>query len=135
MDANQKTCARTCLDGADNGLMDFPQILAALTAAGFEGYAVDYRLERATYCLPSGEGLDLAMHPTPTPVSAAFDAAALQAAIREAQTGAPGYSYRGFCAKAKAAGCAGYLVSLLGRRVVYVGRTGETHVELFPPAA
>lgn len=34
-----------------------------------------------------------------------------------------------------AAGCAGYLVSLPGRRVVYYGRTGETHVELIPAAA
>ena len=32
----------------------------------------------------------------------------------------------------KAAGCAGYIVSFLGRRVLYIGRTAETHVELFP---
>ncbi|MGA0604185.1 DUF1398 family protein [Caulobacter sp. KR2-114] len=133
MDANQNACARACLEGADSGAMDFPQILATLAAAGFEGYAVDYRRERATYYLPSGEGLDLATHATPTSVAAAFDAAALRSAIREAQTGAAGYSYRGFCAKAKAAGCAGYLVSMPGRRVVYFGRTGETHVEHFPP--
>jgi hypothetical protein len=31
-----------------------------------------------------------------------------------------------------AAGCAGYIVSFLGRRVVYFGRTAETHVEHFP---
>jgi hypothetical protein len=42
------------------------------------------------------------------------------------------YSYVAFCEKAKAAGCAGYLVSFLGRRVVYFGRTAETHVEHFP---
>ena len=42
------------------------------------------------------------------------------------------YSYRGFCEKAKEAGCAGYLVSFLGRRVVYFGRTAETHVEHSP---
>jgi len=133
MDANQKTCAQTCLQGADSGAMDFPQILSALAAAGFEGYAIDYRRERATYYLPSGEGLDLETHATAAPVAPVFDAAVLQAAIREAQAGAAGYSYRGFCAKAKAAGCAGYLVSLSGRRVVYFGRTGETHVEPFPP--
>ena len=34
--------------------------------------------------------------------------------------------------RAKRAGCAGYLVSFPGRRAVYFGRTGETHVELFP---
>ncbi len=30
------------------------------------------------------------------------------------------------------AGCAGYFVSLIGRRAVYFGRTAETHVEPFP---
>jgi hypothetical protein len=38
-----------------------------------------------------------------------------------------------FCAKF--AGCAGYLASLLGRRTVYFGRTGETHTEYIPGAA
>ena len=41
-------------------------------------------------------------------------------------------SYAAFSEKAKTAGCAGYLVSVLGRRVVYYGRTAETHVEHFP---
>ena len=31
-----------------------------------------------------------------------------------------------------AAGCAGYLVSFPGRRVLYWGRTAHTHVEMFP---
>lgn len=54
------------------------------------------------------------------------------AAIREAQSLVPGYTYRGFCAKARAAGCAGYIVSFLGRRAVYFGRTAETLTEPFP---
>lgn len=49
------------------------------------------------------------------------------------QTGAAVYSYAVFCTKAGAAGCALYLVSLGGRRLVYVGRSGETHTEHFPP--
>ncbi len=53
----------------------------------------------------------------------------------EAQAKAAGYSYAGFCATVAAAGCAGYLVSFPGRRVVYFGRTAETHVEHFPKAA
>lgn len=35
-------------------------------------------------------------------------------------------------AAGRAAGCAGYPVSLCGRRLVYVGRSGETHVERMP---
>jgi uncharacterized protein YbcV (DUF1398 family) len=44
----------------------------------------------------------------------------------------PGYTYLGFCKKAALAGCAGYVVSFSGRRVLYIGRTAETHVEHFP---
>ena len=52
--------------------------------------------------------------------------------VRWAQANPADYSYVAFCEKVKAAGCAGYLVSFLGRRVVYFGRTAETHVEYFP---
>jgi uncharacterized protein YbcV (DUF1398 family) len=85
-----------------------------------------------SYYLPDGDSLELAFPAVDIPVAAAFDTGAVQAAIREAQTRAPGYTYHGFCRKVMAAGCAGYIVSILGRRVVYFGRTAETHVEYFP---
>jgi uncharacterized protein YbcV (DUF1398 family) len=44
----------------------------------------------------------------------------------------PDYTYQGFCAKAAKAGGAGYMVSFSGKRVLYYGRTGETHTEYFP---
>jgi uncharacterized protein YbcV (DUF1398 family) len=135
MDAQQKTLAQMCLDGAEGDAMTFPEIVGALMRGGFEGYSVDLRRSRATYYLPSGEAVELPCDHSDEAVTAAFDPGALQAAIREAQTLAPGYTYKGFCLKAKAAGCAGYMVSFSGRRAVYFGRTGETHVELFPPAA
>ena len=65
-------------------------------------------------------------------VAAAFDGAELARLIRWAQTNGPDYTYAAFCDRVTAAGCAGYLVSLPGRRVVYFGRTAETHVEHFP---
>ena len=61
-----------------------------------------------------------------------FDAAIVKEAIREAQLMVPGYTYKGFCKKVARAGCAGYIVSLPGKRVLYYGRTGETHTEYFP---
>ena len=42
--------------------------------------------------------------------------------------------YRAFYTRIAEAGCAGYLVSLSGRRAVYYGRSAEMNVELFPPA-
>jgi uncharacterized protein YbcV (DUF1398 family) len=132
MNDRQKTIARTCLEAAEDNTMNFPQIVGALMEAGFEGYAIDYRRATATYYLPDGKSVELAAHAVATPVAPTFDTSLMQAAIREAQQQAPGYTYRGFCEKAASAGCAGYVVSFSGRRAVYIGRTAETHVEHFP---
>jgi len=132
MNEHQEAVAKRCLDGAYDGSMAFPAIIGALLEAGFEGYDVDYRRGLATYFLPSGEALPLATPKSSTPVAAAFQGDVVAAAIRAAQIGAPGYTYVGFCEQVKAAGCAGYFVSFLGKRVVYFGRTGELHVEHFP---
>lgn len=130
MDTAHTEAARACLAGAWNDTMAFPEIVGALMAAGFEGYAVDFRRAAAIYYRPDGDSLELPAHRMD--VDAAFDPGAIRAAIREAQQHAPGYTYAGFCRKVAAAGCAGYLVSFTGRRALYVGRTAETHVELFP---
>lgn len=132
MNAQQTMVAQRCLEGAEGNTMTFPQIISALMAAGFEGYEVDLRRARATYYLIDGGSVELATHVMDDAVSSAFDVGALRAAIREAQTLASGYTYKGFCGKAKRAGCAGYIVSFSGRRAVYFGRTAETHVEHFP---
>jgi uncharacterized protein YbcV (DUF1398 family) len=124
--------AQRCLNAAFEGTMDFPSIVRALIEAGFEGYDVDYRRGTSTYFRASGESVQLAMPKSDAPVAAEFNAKEVERAVREAQNKAPGYTYAGFCAKVKAAGCAGYLVSFLGKRVVYFGRTAETHVEHFP---
>jgi uncharacterized protein YbcV (DUF1398 family) len=132
MTADQEATARACLAAAEDDSLPFPQIVGTLIEAGFESYLVDYRRGLATYYRPDGGAIALAMHQDDTPVAAAFDRSAIQAAIRDAQRLAPGYTYRGFCRTVRAAGCAGYLVSFSGRRALYFGRTSETHVEPFP---
>ena len=132
MDTQLVEIAQSCLSAAFDGTRDFPTIGRTLLAAGFEGYDVDYRRGTFTYFLPSGANVQLAMPKTEGSVAAEFKAADVERAVREAQSKAPGYTYSGFCAKVKAAGCAGYMVSFLGKRVVYFGRTAETHVEHFP---
>lgn len=112
--------------------MTFPQIVGTLMDVGFESYAIDFRRATATYYLPDGESIELPAHRVDVPTAPTFDTARMQAAIREAQQQVPGYTYKGFCEKAVLAGCAGYSVSFSGRRVLYVGRTAETHVEHFP---
>jgi uncharacterized protein YbcV (DUF1398 family) len=132
MNDQQKAVAQACREGAEGNTMTFPEIVRALTAAGFEGYAIDYRRATAIYYLPDGTSLELAAAPVATPVAPTFDSTLIQAAIREAQQLVPGYTYRGFREKTAAAGCAAYIVSFVGRRALYIGRTAETHVEHFP---
>ncbi|MEP9368792.1 DUF1398 domain-containing protein [Xanthobacter sp. VNH20] len=132
MKDQQKAVARACLDAAEGNTMTFPQIVGTLMEAGFESYSVDFRRAAATYYLADGASLELPIPAAEGAVAPSLDAALMQAAIREAQQQVPGYTYRGFCRKAVAAGCAGYMVSFSGRRALYVGRTAEVHVEPFP---
>ena len=132
MEAKKIAVAERCLHGAETGTMGFPAIVALLADEGFDGYLVDYRAATVTYYLADGTVATLPAKRLDAAIPVAFDAAAVAAAIGEAQAGAAGYTYRGFSAKVMAAGCAGYLVSLSGRRVVYVGRSGATHVEPIP---
>lgn len=132
MDARLKRTAEECLRGAENNTMTFPQIVGKLMDAGFESYCVDYRRVKAIYYRPDGDSVELTTHRFDEPVAETFDTVAIQAAIREAQQLASGYTYAGFCRKVIMAGCAGYIVSFTGRRAVYFGRTAETHVEHFP---
>lgn len=130
-DETMKQVAAGCLAGSESGSMTFPQVVAALSRAGFESYALDFLRGAATYYDPGGQSVELP-HGVDTAVAPALDAVALKAAIGGAQRNDLGYSYAGFCRKAALAGCAGYIVSFPGRRVVYFGRTAETHVEHFP---
>lgn len=132
---NATDVARRCLEGAESGAMTFPQIIQTLMGAGFDGYAVDFRRGAAAYYRPGGEAVELEIPRAAGPVAERWDGAAVREAIREAQAQVPGYSYQGFCAKVTGAGCAGYVVSFPGRRVLYYGRTAESHTEHFPGAA
>ena len=126
--------AERCLRGAETDTMTFPQVVGVLAEPGVESYAIDFRRAVATYYRPSGDSIELPIQEGELPVAASFDPPTIKAAIGEAQQMVPGYTYSGFCRTVTAAGCAGYLVSFSGKRAVYFGRTGETHVELFPQA-
>jgi len=129
----QTALAQMCLDGAHTGALSFPQIVETLLAGGFESYAIDFRAGAATYYRPEGDTLVLPFRRPDIAVRETFDTARIQTAIQTAQAQAADYCYDDFCAAIVSAGCAGYIVSLAGRRAVYIGRTGAVHVEPFPP--
>ena len=81
--------------------------------------------------LPDGDSLVVT---TPHPAHATaikFSPSAIEAAVRQSQRNE--HTYLDFIRKTMAAGCVGYFVQIAGRRVIYFGRNGESHVEHFPP--
>lgn len=124
--------ARRCLSASYARTMSFPVIVGALVAGGFDGYLVDYRANTTTYFLSDGGCVVLENPHASDGVALPFDGAGIAAQIRWAQADPPEYSYAAFSRNVTSLGCAGYIVSFPGRRVVYFGRTAETHVEHFP---
>ncbi len=131
MDARTTAVIRACAQASAEARISFAEVVQALTAAGIERYAVDYVRGETAYYLPDGsfDVVPLVVHGQP---AESFSAAGVAAAVRGAQSGA--LKYPAFCREVLAAGCTGYLVSMLGRRVVYWGRSGDSHVEWFPGA-
>ncbi|MBV9290556.1 MAG: DUF1398 family protein, partial [Hyphomicrobiales bacterium] len=66
----------------------------------------------------------------PPAVASAFDAAAVQDAVRAIQQNKIGYAE--FLRRIMRAGCARYSVFFGGRKAVYFGRNGEFYTEPFP---
>ncbi len=130
MDVNVKAVVEACSRGSEEGSLNFAQVLGQLADAGVEGYCADFRRSTKTYYLPDGASIEVQARDPDVAIAGTFDPRRVEAAVRQSQAGT--HTYRAFCEKVMAAGCSGYLVSLLGRRVVYFGRTAETHVEFFP---
>lgn len=130
MNARVKEVVEACSRGSEDGSLNFGEVLRDLAGVGVEGYYADYRRSTKTYYLPDGESIEVVANDPDVPIAAVFDAGKVEAAVRQSQAGT--HSYREFSEKVMMAGCSGYLVSLLGRRVVYFGRTAEMHVEHFP---
>jgi len=114
--------------------MPFPEIVGRLIEEGVEYYLVDYRALRFTFYGVTGGVVVAPLQFEGLPeVSEAFEASSLQAAIRDSQT--RGQKFRDFSARAMRAGVQSYYAFLKGKRVLYLGRHGEQHVEWFPGAA
>jgi uncharacterized protein YbcV (DUF1398 family) len=130
MQTSTEKLIRDLAAASNEGRTHFGDVVGSLLRAGVESYHVDYRACRTTYYLPSGETLAVEQHAPEVEIGVAFDAAAIQAAIRGAQSGA--VLYPEFKRLSQRGGCVGYTVWLAGRHVTYFGRNGETHVERFP---
>ncbi len=133
MDANTLHVLDDCTRASEGSTGIFPQIVARLTEAGVEQYHADLRRAEKTYYFPGGETHISPAAPVQGPVAGAFDPAAVAAAVRASQTGT--INYTEFLVRIAAAGCTSYIVSIAGRRAIYLGRTADYYTEYFPPKA
>ena len=132
MDANARAAIEACTAGSLAGTLTFPEVVGRLATAGVERYHADLCRAETIFYLPDGSSHRTAAKTLDEPAAVPFTGADVVDAIRAVQRGA--IDYREFCRRIAAAGCVGYMVSLHGRRVVYYGPTGDSHVEHFPPA-
>jgi len=125
----QETASRTTV-----GTISFPDVVANLLHAGVQYYHVDYVALNQTFYSADGHAVvtvPLVFEGLPE-VPGDFDAAALRAAILDSQRN--GQHFRDFTRRAMQAGVQGYFAFLQGKRVMYLGRRGDQHIEWFPGA-
>jgi uncharacterized protein YbcV (DUF1398 family) len=122
-----------CTEASDQERITFPEVVMKLMQAGVERYHADLLRADKLYYLPSGESYRVPAAPVQATPASAFAADGVAAAVRAIQQ--QKIQYREFCERIAQAGCVGYIVSMVGRRAVYYGRTGDSYVEPFPAAA
>lgn len=132
MNDDVKAVLQDCTNASVEERVTFPEVVAALAAVGVERYHMDLVRGETTYYLPDGESERVSGKPATGHPAADFSAAEVADAVRAIQTGT--IRYRGFCERVMRAGCIGWMTFLTGKRVVYYGRTGDSHVEWFPGA-
>jgi uncharacterized protein YbcV (DUF1398 family) len=120
---------RECTAGADEGRLGFAELVVKLAEVGVDGYYADFRRAEKTYYTVKGRCHVLQTATLAVTVAPDFSAEALRSAIKSVVDRA--ITYVQFCDVIAAAGCVGYFVSLTGRRVIYYGKRGESHVEPF----
>jgi uncharacterized protein YbcV (DUF1398 family) len=131
MNAEQTELIQGCAKGALTGEVAFPEIVGRLAQVGVERYHADYSRQEITYYLADGDSLVVAAPHHSHATATDFSASTVEAAVRQSQRNE--HTYLDFIRKTMAAGCVGYFVQITGRRAIYYGRNGESHVEEFPP--
>jgi uncharacterized protein YbcV (DUF1398 family) len=132
MDAQVRDILLECTKASDEERVTFPEVVKKLIDAGVERYHADLLRSEKTYYLPNGESEVVPNDAIGIVPSQEFSAQGVDAAVRAIQAGK--IQYKTFCERVATAGCVGYFVSIAGKRAVYYGRSGDSHVEWFPGA-
>lgn len=132
MNEERTRIIQRCTQAALTGETTFPEIVDRLARIGVERYHADYSRQEITYYLPDGDSLVVAAPHPSHHTAIEFSSSAVESAVRQSQRNE--HTYLDFIRKTMTAGCVGYFVQIAGRRVIYFGRNGESHVEPFPKA-
>lgn len=112
------------------GTITFPEVVRNLLEAGVESYKVDLIQCLKTFYAVEGKPYVERFVFTGPKVPAQFSAEAVVSAIRASQAGK--ITYGVFLDQIMKAGCSSYTAYLTGKKVIYSGRTGDSHTEHFP---
>src|SRR4051812_23417748 len=111
MDDKAKKLVADMNSASDEDRIVFPELVAALVAAGVERHHMDLARCERTFYMPDGSSERVATHRAP-PAAQEFSAQGVDAAVRGIQRGE--FQYREFCRRIAQAGCVGYHVSIAG---------------------
>ena len=112
------------------GQLIFPEVVRRLLEVGVESYFCDAAAMQETLYLSDGQTHTAKMNLPHLPIAEEFSAEGIVAAIRGAQSDT--IRYPEFMKQSAAAGVIAYWAFLTGKKVIYFGRKGETHIEKFP---
>ena len=124
------TVIHAVLTETQAGKLIFPEVVRRLLEAGVESYFCDLATGAETVYMVDGRTHSEKMTLPLAPIAPDFSSSELIAAIRGAQTDT--VRYPEFVKRSTAAGVIAYWAFLTGKKVIYFGRQGESHTELFP---
>lgn len=110
--------------------LNFGEIVGQLSSAGVESYRVDFVRKEIVYYMPNGENCVTPLNFKNHPLHQDFDQNGIQNAIKASQRNEQ--TFVDFITRALDAGVSSYTVYIHGKKVIYFGRKGEMHIELFP---
>lgn len=119
-----------CMQGSLNGTMSFPEVVGGLLEVGISSYHVDFIRNEETFYSRDHESFVESIPNLWNVIGDTFDAGEIGRAVLASQT--EGQTFPVFVDRVVRAGCVGYFAYLDGRKVVYLSRLGEEHVEHFP---
>jgi uncharacterized protein YbcV (DUF1398 family) len=118
------------IQGTLKNTMTFPEVVTKLLNEGVESYHADLVRSENRYYMPSGETHVVTVPFEHSKAAEKFSASLVEAAIKSIQS--EKIDYKQFLHQIMDAGTVYYIAYLSGKRVIYLGREGDFHVEHFP---